>query len=87
MDLEKSRLPNDPIFVSPHLTGGGHIVFGADPIGFSFGITLSYLHNILWTSGWILTKFSWMCNWDIRKDWLDFGDPDLIFKVTAVEKL
>ena len=26
-------------------------------------------------------------NWDITKNWLDFGDYDLIFKVTAVEKL
>ena len=33
------------------------------------------------------TKFSWLCNWDITKNWLDFGDLDLIFKVTAVEKL
>ena len=28
-----------------------------------------------------------MYNRDITKDWLDFGDHDLIFKVTAVEKL
>ena len=31
--------------------------------------------------------FSWIWNWDISKYWLDFGDLDLIFKVTAVEKL
>ena len=54
--------------------------------GFSFGVTLSWLHNILWTSGWILTKFSWIYNWDITKNRVDFGD-DLIFKVTAVAKL
>ena len=24
-------------------------------------------------------------NWGITKNWLDFGDLDLIFKVTAVE--
>ena len=23
--------------------------------------------NILWTSGWILNKFSWIHNWDIKK--------------------
>ena len=38
------------------------------------------------TSGWILTKFSWMYHLDITKNWLDFGNLDLIFKVTAVEK-
>ena len=47
----------------PHLRGVGHIVFGADPVGVGIGIgvgvvvTLSYLHNFLWTSVWILTKF------------------------------
>ena len=64
---------------------GGHTDFGEDPIG--IGMTLSCLHNILWTSGWFLTKFSLIYNWDITKNWLDFGDLDLIFKVTAVEKL
>ena len=34
----------------------------------------------------ILTKFSWIYKKDI-KNWLDFGTFDLIFKVTAVEKL
>ena len=48
---------------------------------------LSCLHNILCTSGWILTKFSWIYNWVITKNRLDFGDLDLIFKVTAVEKM
>ena len=32
-------------------------------------------------------KFSWIYYWDITKNCLDFGDLDLIFKVTAVEKL
>ena len=83
--------------LSSHLWGGGHIAFGADPAGISvsiglgvrFGIhiTFSCLHNILGTSGWVLTKFLWIYNWDITKNWLDFGDLDLIFKVTAVEKL
>ena len=75
------------IFMSPDLRGGWHIDFGADPIGISIGVTLSCLHNILWACGWILTKFSWTYNWNITKNWLDFGDLDLIFKVTAVEKL
>ena len=130
--------------MSHHLSLGGHFVFGANPIsiglGICIGLTLSYLHNILWTSSWILTKFAWIYNWDITKirfwwpspnfqghssknwkfcdtflsaqyllyqwldsyqilmnirlsnlditkNWLDFGDLDLIFKVTAVEEL
>ena len=47
----------------------------------------SCLHNILWTSGWILNKFSWILYGDLRKNWVDFGDLDLILKVTAIEKL
>ena len=33
----------------PHLWEGGHMVFGADPIGIRVGggVTLSFLHNIL----------------------------------------
>ena len=73
--------------MSPHLWRRGHIVFGAGPISIGICVTLSCLHNILWTSGWILTKFSWIYNWDLTKNWLDFGDLDLIFKITAVEKL
>ena len=56
---------------------------GADPVG--VGIALC-VHNILWTSGWILTKFAWICNWNITKNCLNFDDLDLIFKVTAVKK-
>ena len=51
------------------------------------GTRLSCLHNILWTSGWIFTKCSWIYSLDITKNSLDFHDHDLIFKVTAVEKL
>ena len=29
---------------------------------------LSCLHNIFWTHGWILTRFSWICNLDITKN-------------------
>ena len=48
--------------MSPNYGGGGHIVFGADPVSVSIGVgfTLSCLHNILWTRGWILTKNSWI---------------------------
>ena len=30
----------------PHRRGGGHIVFGADPVGVCVGVTLSCLHDI-----------------------------------------
>ena len=83
--------------VFPNLRGGGHIDFVADSVGigicvgtgisFGVGMTLSSLHNILWTSGWILIKFPCINHWDITQNWLDFGDIDLIFKVTAIEKL
>ena len=74
--------PHPHTHTHTHLRWGGHTVFGLDPIG----ITISCLHNILWTSGWILTKFAWIYHKDITKNRLDFGDLDLIFKVTAVEK-
>ena len=77
----------------------GHTVFGTNSTGASagigiclgisvgIGVTLSCRHNILWTSDWILPKYSWMHNWDITKNWLDFGYIDPIFKVTVEEKL
>ena len=30
----------------PHQRGGGHIVFGADPVGVGVSVTLSCLHDI-----------------------------------------
>ena len=30
----------------PHRMGGGHIVFGADPVDVSAGVTLPCLHDI-----------------------------------------
>ena len=76
----------------PPPTGCGHIDVSADPvcvgigigIDFAVGVTLSCLHIILWTSGWILIKFSWLYNGDITKNWLDFGDHDLIFLKTQL---
>ena len=29
----------------PHRRGGGHIVFGADPVGVGVSVTLSCLHD------------------------------------------
>ena len=34
------------VFLYPHQRGGGHIVFGADPVGIGFGVTLSCMHDI-----------------------------------------
>ena len=48
-----------PYIYVPHRRGRGRgrLVSGAD----SVSVTLSCLHNISWTGGWILTKFvSWM---------------------------
>ena len=75
-------------YLCPHNLWEEDIDFGVDPIGIGIGIgvTLSCLHNILWTSGWILTKFSWIFNWDITKNRIEFGDLDLLVKVTAAEK-
>ena len=44
----------------PNRRGGGHIVFGADPVGVgvSVSVTLSCLHVISWTIGWNVTKFA-----------------------------
>ena len=52
------------IFINyaPHRRGGGHTVFGADPVGVGVdvSVTLSCLHDISWTGGRILTEFAWM---------------------------
>ena len=47
------------MIMSPNLKGGEHIDFDVDSIGVDIGVTvtLSCLHNILWNSGWIFTKF------------------------------
>ena len=74
-----------PSIYVPQPTGGRHIHIGAVPVGFSVGLAFSCLHSILLTSGWILTIFLWY-NLDITKNWLHFGDLDIIFKVTAVKK-
>ena len=77
----------EPTIMSSNLQGGGHIDFDAAPVGVGVSMTLSCLRNILWSSGGILTKFSRIHNWDITKNWLDFGNLDIIFKVTAIQKL
>ena len=63
------------IFMSPtsQLRGGGHTDFSVDPFGVALGVgvTCSCLHSNLWTIGWILTKFSWVYNLDITKNWFD----------------
>ena len=42
----------------------------------------SCLHSISCNNGWILTKLAQTRYWDGGKKWWDFGDHDLIFKVT-----
>ena len=72
-----------PIFMSPQPKGrGGHTAFGADPVG--VGVRVAYcLRSIPWTNGWILTKLAQTHYWEGGKKWLDFGDLDRIFKITA----
>ena len=50
--------------------GGDILFFGVDPVGVGVsvsvgvsvdvGVTLSCLHDISLTGGWIITKFAWM---------------------------
>ena len=44
------------------------------------------MQSVSWTSGWILTKLAQTHYWEGRKKRLDFGDLDLIFKVTPALK-
>ena len=64
-------------YVPPNRRGGGYTAFGADPVGVAH-----CLHSTSWTNGWILTKLAQTHYWEGGKKWLDFGDLDLIFKVT-----
>ena len=41
------------------------------------------LHVISWTIGWYVTRFASVYKSDRKNSLLDFGEPDLIFKVTA----
>ena len=64
------------VIMFPNRKGGADIAFGTDPVG--GGVRVAHcLHSISWTSGWILTQY-----WEGGKKWLDFGDLDLINKVT-----
>ena len=65
-----TRTAAEDIYVLPPMARG-NFIFGADPVGVNVGITLSCLHNILWTNGWILAKFSWIYNLDVTKKRLD----------------
>ena len=44
----------------PNLQGGVDTDFGAVLVGVGVSMTLSCLHNILWTSGWIGNKVLWI---------------------------
>ena len=41
------------------------------------------LHPIFWTKWLILVKLYILYHWDNIKIWLDFGELDLIFKMTT----
>ena len=72
--------------------GGGHIAFGADPVGVGVGVRVGVsvgvgvrvrvarcLHSTSWTN-W--PNFHRHIIGREEKKWLNFGDVDLIFKVT-----
>ena len=42
------------------------------------------VHNISLTNGWNLTELAQIHHKDGAKKWLEFGDLDLIFKVTTL---
>ena len=74
----------------PNRRGGGHIVFGADPVGVGVGVSVgvgvrvaSFPDVIFWTDGRILTKLAQIHCCEGGTSWLDFGDLGPIFKVTA----
>ena len=45
------------------------------------------MHNISLTNGWNLTELAQIHHKDGAKKWLDFGDLDLIFKITTLSIL
>ena len=45
----------------PPTKGGGHIVFGGDPVGVRVRVSIriaSFRHDIFWTIGWNFTKLA-----------------------------
>ena len=71
------------VFMSPHLRWGGHCFWCRSRWRRRWRhtfLSVSYL-----VSQWFDSYQIWMNIWDI-KNWLDFGNFDLIFKVTAGEK-
>ena len=56
------------LIMSPHLYGGGHIVFGAYPIsiGFSVGIGHSHLYHTFLSAQYLVNK--WLDSYQILMD-------------------
>ena len=42
-DCMEHHLKSDQFVMYPHLWGGGHIVFGADPVGVSHDVSITFL--------------------------------------------
>ena len=42
-----------------------------------------FMYPLYLLNQWNVTKLAWIYHWDELKSWLDFGDLDLIFKVTG----
>ena len=63
-----------------------HRTFGRGAYCFCGSRRRSLLSTLSWTNGWILTKLAQTHYWEREKQWLYFGDLDLIFKVTPALK-
>ena len=78
--------------MDPHLRGRGHIVFSRIPLATAMASALtlalaSACNRFVCTLSCELLVGFLLNNWDITKNLLNFGDLDLLFKVTVVEKL
>ena len=75
----------------PHIRGGEHTDFGADPVGVSVGVSVGVgvaSHFLAVSTISCEPVFGFLLNFqDTIKNCLDFGELYLIFKVTTVEKL
>ena len=54
------------VIMSPQPKGGGHIVFGADPVGVGVCVA-SFPRVIFWTDGRILTKLAQIHCWEAEQ--------------------
>ena len=81
----KKTIFEDRKIMCPHRRGGGHFVFGADPIGFSVQFLVCTISHE--PVGGFKPNLHGYKHLHMMKSWLGIADLDLIFKVTARLKL